>query len=87
MFGMFTNNVTKTSSDAACTAPSSSCAKISVNTGVVAGIAVAVPVISVLISLDCAIIICMSALLLNAIILLAGTHSVVKKVKPKPIVL
>ena len=87
MFGMFTNNVTKTSSDAACSAPSTSYAKNAVNTGIFAGIAVAVPVISVLISLDCAIIIGMSALLLNAIMLLAVPHSVVKKVKPKPVVL
>jgi len=81
MFYVFTNNVTKTSSDACNTAPSSCDAKNSEVMSVITGIAAAVPVISVILNVEFALTMSISALILTAIGMMRY-HKRVKKVKP-----
>ena len=81
MFYMFTNNVTKTSSDACNTAPSSCDAKNSEVMSVITGIVAAVPVISVLLNAEFVLTVSVSALILSAFAMMRY-HKRVKKVKP-----
>ena len=79
MFLVYMNNVTGTLTDACSKAPSSCAAKKANNAGIVAGIAVAVPVISVLMSMERVLIVCLGMLLLNAIAIVMRTHGCIKK--------